>query len=427
MKHLKRKSTWKALFFVLNIPFLIIATWLWINLPYTFGRESFFIQFSSVVARLGFGADNDKPKPEEYLFINVSKDKTIVEEEEGFRHVMVDRKRLAQLFQTLNRHKAHKFVMCDILFDVPSPDDAQLQNEISLLDNVLIANVSEKKNKQLQFKKLAIKAPQGLVEYRTTPDGAFYKYQIADGQNLKSLPLLMYERLHKAKFYYSDYFLYFMDNALSLNAMVVDFKVRNYDLQTFKYPFQELNDLNILLAEDDPEVIDLFIRDKILVIGNFNDDVVETSFGNISGSLLLLNVYLDLLDGENKITIWFILWLALIYGLISYNLTYQILPSRPESYITRFREARFARWFGHFIILSFLSIMSYVIFGILINIFLILLIIEIEALLIKLYKNSKKEGTRYVFYDFTSFFIKSKHKSKQPNDTNENNVFDAIS
>ncbi len=424
MKRVIRKSTWKAVFFVLNIPFLVIATWIWINLPYTFGRESSFIQLASVVVRLGFGADNDKPKPEDYLFINVSQDKTVVQEEEGFRRVIVDRKRLAQLFQTLNRYKAHKFIMCDILFDTPSPDDAQLQNEISLMDNILIANVSERKNNQLQFKKLAIKAPQGLVEYRTTPDGAFYKYKIADGQHLKSMPLLMYEHLHNAKFYYSDYFAYFMNNALSLNAMVVDFKVRNYDLQTFQYPFQELNDLNILLLGDDPEMIDIFIRNKILVIGNFSDDVVETSFGNISGSLLLLNVYLDLLDGENKITIWFILWLMLIYGLISYNLIYQILPSSPQSRLTRFREARFARWFGHFFILSFLSVASYLMFGILINIFLILLIIEIEALMIKLYKNSRKNGTKSIYYDFKSFFLKSKNKS---NDTNEDNLLDAMS
>ncbi len=416
MTNSTKKGVLKITITFLHTLVLLVFTWMWLNLPYTFGNENFFIQTSAVLKRIVLGLDDDRPVPDKFIFVNVSKDKTTVEYDNGERQMMVDRKRLAKLFEVLNRHTdEYEYVLCDIIFDFPSPDDALLQNEFNHQKKLLIASESEEYKGKIKFKKLILDAPKGLVEYVTTADEVFFKFELAQSQAVKSMPLLLYENLHGAKFKYGDYFNCYMDNALSLNSIVVDFKVRNYHLNTNEYTKVNLFELNALLGADEEEFFKVFLKDKIIIIGNYEDDTIETSFGPISGSLMLFNVYLDLLDQENKISFFLVLFLSIVYGLISYNLFY-VLPAKNNSWINYFRKGRFARIFGHFLLLAMMSLFCYFTFGLQLNILMIVIYIEIVAFIVKLSKKDK--GFKGLSRDFIAFFI-------QPKNTQINeNIFD---
>ena len=101
-----RKFRLGAIFFCsVNATAMLLLCFFWLSLPRTFGDEAFLIKWTSLVKKTLLGLD-EKPSPEEFLYIDVSRSKRLVNEIDplfemytGFSHTAItDREQIAHLF-----------------------------------------------------------------------------------------------------------------------------------------------------------------------------------------------------------------------------------------------------------------------------------------------------------------------------------------
>lgn len=93
-----------------------------------------------------------KPGEGQFVFIDMSKDPETIEDPElaydgndslkGAQIVIRDRRKLAYFLRELNHHPgAYTFVLCDILFQDPSPDDSLLGPELKKARRLLCTKI----------------------------------------------------------------------------------------------------------------------------------------------------------------------------------------------------------------------------------------------------------------------------------------------
>jgi hypothetical protein len=267
---------------------LLVLTFLWLNQSITYKDELFEIQITSGIRHLLFSMEADS-ESDDFLFINTAYDRKLIEKyDKGIllgNEDITDREKLARFFRILNSTpESCKFVLCDIFFRDPSPDDALLGTEMRKMKNILIpySKTSSDQWENTIFNDI----PKGIVDY-TTGDtkGTFLKFRLTETDRdimHKSIPLLMYEKLYSAEFGKWG-FLYVMDGKPSLNAVVPNFRIRNIDDSGYYMNLGEI------LKTPEPVMLNL-TKNRIIVIGDFGDrDMHETIFGDMPGPLLLVN------------------------------------------------------------------------------------------------------------------------------------------
>jgi len=377
---------------------LLIFTFIWLNQSSVYDDEKILIQITSVIKRLVFKMDK-KPNKNDFLFINVAYDKEIVPklDNEGIpigNQAVTDRNKLARFFHILNQKpNTHKFILCDIFFKDPSPSN----------DNLLLAELKQVKNILIPYHTTAsgqselpiFPVKKGLSDYKQIKD-MFLKFSLMykdkKGNALKTISLLMYEKLHQAEFQ-NRFFGYAVNNKYSLNSTILDFRIRNYDLiQSKRYFYINLG--NLLKISDD--VVLEMVKDRIIVIGDFEDrDMHKTVFGDIAGPLILINAYLCLVNEDNIITINFLFSLFLVYLFISYYIFFGKKTEENQKIEKIFKSTIIIgfinKLINHLFFLGAFSVLSYFIFNIHINILFVGSYMTVLESGISMLKKSRKQ------------------------------------
>ena len=121
---------------------LFVSTFLWMALPYNTGPDRTIQKWVGAIRMVL--PDRHKPAPDEIIFIDVSKSRYLVplNEDATENDVITNRKYLAGLFTHLTANQNQvKYVLCDVLFDIPTPDDSVLiQSMAGLKDKFLSIN-----------------------------------------------------------------------------------------------------------------------------------------------------------------------------------------------------------------------------------------------------------------------------------------------
>lgn len=392
----KRKNTWNIIgISLINVIVMFFIAYYWLSLPRTFGDEAFFIKWSSLVHKslLGFDA---KPSPNEVLFVDVSGSKTTIPDQDAIsfydpdsldqpfqRKVITDRRELTSFFQLLNRYeKEIRFVLCDILFEDETKHDSLLQKEITVLgDKMLGVSHLEYGEHLIQP---SIKMPSAAATYRSSGD-VFLKFPLLVGDTLKTLPVVMHERINEVQMNKKGPF-YSIDKKLSLPSPIVDFKVRNSD---FKIG-QDLEEENFnkipmglileLATFNHPDSLGDFFSNKIILIGDFKTDLHNTPFGETPGLLLIYNAYLTLLYGQNEISLWWILFLCLSFFILSYRIFAEVKVMKPGWLVDVF-NSRMSKYIlnalDEMVLLILITILSYFLFNIHINILILFIYLKV--------------------------------------------------
>ncbi|HOJ37720.1 MAG TPA: CHASE2 domain-containing protein [Ignavibacteriales bacterium] len=264
-------------------------------------------------------SNQDKPKEDELLFINISYDLKLIDklDEDGFpigNDFITDREKLARLFHILNsQDSSYKYIICDVFFKDPSPDDELLAAELENMKNIRISyHLKRDGTPDLPI----FNAPKGLADYPVMQQ-TFLKFHLITNDTFRSTPLLMYEDLYK-KILVKKGAFYYIDNKMCLNSIIIDHRIRNENIlegkAVTKYPFVYLGEF-LSLPED--EILKT-TKNKIILIGDFLErDLHNTVVGKMGGTLVLLNVYLSLVYGDNIINVWFFVILFIGYFFIS--------------------------------------------------------------------------------------------------------------
>lgn len=303
----------KNIFFIIVNAFLALALFFIIQKIYFLPGSDSSVFFYGPVIKEKILKKESLPNSKDFLFVNTHYDNMLVDNmSQGFpmgNISIVDRNKLGVLFNKINRLNSHKYIICDIFFQDESSYDDSLSNILNKVKNIIIPRKDNIKSTKKPFRNIN----SGIVDAFTV-GGTFYKYKLFNQKSgIKSIPLKMYEELNNTS--YIDYNLFgSLNGKLVFNDFVPEYKIDSYNVfQTNDYPVFNLGEL-IKVTDN----FDKFIKDKIIIIGNFNSDTKNTIYGNIPGPLIILNSYLSIENQDNKITFFLILFLLLIFSGFSY-------------------------------------------------------------------------------------------------------------
>jgi hypothetical protein len=367
---------------ILHGLFLLLLSWVWISFYSSYGDEAFLIQWASKIKRTILHIDED-PSAKEYLFVNLGYDKELIASDEVLgKEVITDRAQLASFLNLLKRNnKAYKFALCDVYLTGDSPNDSVLYSAVTGLKNVVFPIHSSEED-SIEVPKFPVQ--YAIADYKSI-EGAFLKFRFVQQNDYESIPVYMHQRLNGGNV--KDHSLFYTDNGkLIFNSFIVDFPIRSFEVfKNAEYPVVNLSELLILPEE---VLVKDYLKDRIILLGDFDTDVHSTIFGETPGTLILLNTFLTLKNGYHIVSVFWVLMMLFFFTLISYHLFYNRKQESEKSSNRRFSFV--TSFFNYLVILSVISILSYLIFNVYVNILILVVYINLIAFIVGLRRKTRR-------------------------------------
>lgn len=311
---------------------------------YSLPDEVSLIQYSGGIKNMLLGVEK-KPNRKELLFINTTWEKALIDKNDtvGFpigKDVITDRISIGKLLKSLNaKPDNHKFIMLDIFFADPSPQDSLLKAELARTKNIALAYHRKPDGSP---EKPIFNGDLGLSDMITDNDMVL-KYHIVQGDTHKTMPLLMLEKIDKIKYKSGKVYDNFNDKSV-LNGFILDYQIRPFDLfltvDSLRYPMIYISEFLSL----PPDMIAKMTKDRIIVVGDFEgSDNHNTIYGKMPGALILINAYYALKNGANQFDWAFVLTMFVAFFIASY-----FYFSKIHDKVTDFIEERFIK--KHFLL-----------------------------------------------------------------------------
>lgn len=368
---------------------MLYLTLFWLSLPRTFGDERFFLKWTCLIKKSILGVDH-KPSPKDILYIDVAGSKTLLDtpdplyqEQTGFHHTAItDRGQLSALMNYISEYgEGVSLLVLDLTFEQASPADSLFQERISQFPFPLLGASRMLDNGQLAPNVITL--PTAVANYMTT-DNNFMKYPLFLADSLPTLPLVMMKILEKAHFK-NRLLGPTVNGHISLANPIIDFKIRPFDFKdsgNLKKEHFTVFSLGTLLFEWEfweEADIKAILKDKLIIVGDFKEDVHQTVFGQLAGPVVLHNAYLTLKEGGNLISwIWLLLF-YLFFWWLSYRITKEPNKKLSESLSNKPKTALGAILrdsIDEAFILALATIVSYFVFNIHVNILVLLLYLK---------------------------------------------------
>lgn len=393
---------------------VFVATWFYINSYYTLAieddllsRETFFIH------RLL----NHKPKlNKKFVFISTGKDLNLIDDTAGYGNIAAtDRYKLFKLLQAINKANAKpEYVLLDLQFYYPytySVDDSVQvlvkQSNVPFffpnksVDDSLSAEI--KKNSRTAISVLlendTIQRPMypgnyGIADYKTY--GAFLNKFRVCYHDLKaiSMPGLLHQQIDGAS-YGGNRLVSFCNNQLCFNYIWPEYYYDESDVKADS-TYQEYHIGSLLPLLNDAATVRSLFKGKVILVGNFEDDVHDTPAGKIPGTIVLADIYLSLLNGKHLVPWLWVVFMVIMFAILSYMAIYNQLPDVQlnvgnfafAGQITGFLK-EYVSYIGMLMLISFVSVF---LFGITISLFLPAFIFSaIDFLIQKKYKTKHEK------------------------------------
>jgi hypothetical protein len=363
----------------------------WLSLPHTFGDEAFFIKWSSLIQKSLLGFDQ-KPNPEEVIFIDISGSKTTIKDPKALsfqpdsnyhRIVITDRKDLLDLFQIMNRFEADiPFVLCDILFEDGTQYDSLLEKEMQAFDDRLLTVNHLEEGKELITPVMDL--PNASATYQSS-NSEFLKFPLLLKGQYQTVPLKMYTQLYDRHFKKQGAF-YLVGGRLSLPSPIVDYKVRSSDfrigqsLEERNFAIYPLGTILESATFMDEASMQAYFKDKIVMIGDFKTDLHDTPFGKTPGLLLIYNAFLTLSSRQHEIRLLWILFLSISFFILSYRIFANIKVDRPR-WLAKLLKTQLGQYVLNALdemgLLIIITLLSYFLFNIHINILILFIYLKV--------------------------------------------------
>ena len=286
---------------------LFIVLWLITNSSYTSAADEGILEKVNSLEAAIFNRGTHRA--DSFVFINVSKDQKLVADPADYGEIPItNRARLAGLFKVLaDNGNRHKFVLCDIFLENPDEDDSLLTAAIKRCTKLLFPYHITADTLQ----KPCIDVPVALSDF-VTYTGNFSKFKLLYADTVQTTPIVLLKAIDKRKYPAS-----FLD----FRSIFPQYYIQNADLAVKrKYPYYNLGEL-LMLAEMESFYTE-FLKDKFIVIGNFDTDVHHTPVGNVAGPLILLDTYLSIRN-KHAVSWWWAIFMVAVLTGVSYILLYK--------------------------------------------------------------------------------------------------------
>ncbi len=317
----------KILLSLLSGLVILIITWAYQSFNFSFFVEDSFFK---KISFWKYQIYNSKPdRKADFVFLNTGKDVALVDDTTEYGNVAIsDREKIYQLIKIINENAAKPlFTVLDIQFYYPYSinlqADSLLQAELKKNPRIVIPIIKGGSGKYI---KPLYDAHYAFSGYETFGFG-FNKFRIWDHGDIHSIPVTLHETLDTA--IYKDHLLYTTCNGhLCLPAVWPSFYLLDKDVKENKTEITQSYNLGemLILLQANPADYDTIFKDKIVVIGNFAEDVHSTPVGSMSGSVLLANIYLSLLNKEHFVSYLFLVILLIAFSALSYLAWFSKMP-----------------------------------------------------------------------------------------------------
>ena len=305
---------------------LLVAMYFWSNLPLNFIMEE---TFTRATVKIADALSRRPPLPynmDDVLFINVSRSSAIVEDAEG-THVIDDRAKLDTLLQLLRTNtNPEQIVVCDLYFDVTSPLDWKLQTSMSHFPNLLSA---VKTNWFVDITPNVLRAgASGTTGFRPprTPfmifSNSMVKFHLTDENCVKTIPVLMYERVNKLQSACLGDALQIGDNWFFNTILINEELGRGIPKAVYEDQVVTIQQVITGVKQNQNNFASMLQRRKFIMIGNFDKDRHHTTFGDKPGTMVLFDIFLSLQQKENTISAGWLLLTLTFLTLLIYNRFY---------------------------------------------------------------------------------------------------------
>lgn len=383
LKSITRNRQRLCLTFVATI-ILMVTNYIIDSLPIPIGGEVTVAQWLERIDRIS-GGDIDNV-PDSICLINVTYDKALVNfdarlysESENSpklyagKITTTDRAKLLRFLTITDSLKNYKYILLDIRFEADIESDATTDSLFALIrrtDNVVFAaHNSSQTNPEAPIEKSA------YGDYYTTflvSDVVKYPIFQQDPESIRfSIPTKIYSDLYNHEF--SMFGPFAFDNGKLCKSSIYptyQIKLTNWAVKTDQSQFPTLQYLNLgedLLNNPNPrDIISTSIENKIVVIGDFNEDLHDTYIGLQPGAIVNLNTYVALCKGQHLVNwveitssffVFFIIsWLTIEQKSILHYVPYL---RKSRSHIIKF----FITFLGFSVILMLYAIIVYFVFN----------------------------------------------------------------
>lgn len=379
------------LFVFLQSLVLLLIFLFYNNRNYVFSGEEQLLTKIDVVNEMIL--KRDYKTPYNFVFINTGKDLELAKDNEGSDIVITDRQKLAAFFQILADSDAHTYILADILFDLPSANDSTLAAVLPKLKRTVFPkHLSDTGEISSVFG-----LHSAIADYNTNVK-KFSKFKLMYPTGQRTLPVAMHEDLQQVK-YTSHFGGIFCNGKYCLQSIPPRYYIRPYQLETKAAPFYNLGEL--LTLTYDSSFYAQFLKNKFIVLGNFDTDIHSTPIGKMPGVLILLNTYLSLRDGRHMPGVSWFVTLFGIFFLINLYLFYgkvkvPKIPDKEKWWHVLIREKlnnQLANIFSVIGLCLFISLISEITFNIKPHTFVIFIYIILFSELLKYYR-IWKEGRK---------------------------------
>lgn len=370
----------KVLFSVAFSLLITVLAYLQNTYPYPlFDKLDVFSKLEPVLGQ-------QRPFPEDVLLVSTSHDKMIVQTDKGNEPVS-DRQKLARFLEIVDSVGTYKMVFYDLLLEEEyvSEYDSALVSVLSKIPRLVMVKSMTSKGKESSMQdssRLHRKAAFNDYGYTRTHSG-FTRYQFVQNGEA-SVALKMYRNLGSPE----DTIvkagpLYFSHSRLCSGSPLIV-------IDRIMCSFDEVGEPLITRCNLGRDYLALpigslssEIKDKVIIIGDFDKDVHGTYVGKVSGSMLAYSAYAFLYDGKHLIRFSTFLSFFLLYFLLSLA----IISDWGPKLIDRFIRGRIGVFFFSFIsysiILLIVSLFEFRIHGIITSTFLPSMLLSLLSMMVK--------------------------------------------
>ena len=333
------------------------------------------------------------------FFINVSYDKQIANYtySNGLHGniAITNRETLLNFLKIAEETNTYKYIFLDVRFEegIETDADSALFAQIKSMRDISYSTHSDIVELRMDS---AVRAKAAINDYFTTIISTnFTRYQfLQDGK--ESAPLRIYTETDSTnKPIKQCGLIYYSDGKLCQNSPFMRIPENFYAGHDGIKGHQNYYDLGPMLLTmwSDVEEWRDEMKDKIVIVGDFVNDLHDTYIGMQPGSYLIYLTYKALCDGKH-----FVSWLFIILMFICYIIIILFVLNRETicHYIPNIKgiNSKFILFIldmvGYSASLSFLAIVFYVYFKMTYNIFIPSTILSILSLFVS-YKNSKNQ------------------------------------
>lgn len=380
---------------------MTLGLWLWISsFPIPFTGEVSILKYVSYAKELVEShSDEEVSYLENASFINIAYDKdlVVINDEFGFpkgHYPITDRYALLRFLKLAHQFPSYHQIILDVYFD-PSLSTEWDDSLYQLI--VTTPRIHIPKHNDAALPSEILSSVVSFSDYYTTSEqNDFMKYPLFSDKEM-TLALKMWSDSLKKPCHFGRLMGYTEDR-LIIKSIIPSLRIPHLPEYTDNGEKIIFNLTTDILEPNEPYIYESIFNNKDIIIGDLTENDMHNTFrGSMPGPLIHYNTYIDLLHGRHLFSMWFVFVILVSFWILSFDTIYGISF---DKYFSRYKwlihnklTRIMSQWISYSAILTIVSILAFLIFNTVFDVFITATIFTLYNQIFSIYK---KHGTKII-------------------------------